>query len=78
MSVKCKHKFALLRSMHWQERTLDKRWFDQNREVVNEGVLYRRTDTFFCEKCLVYRDKEFRQENVAETYGGKIPDWYRS
>lgn len=55
----CEHKFVHL---------------DTNKKWESTGgygqYYYKRIDTFFCEKCLEYKDK------LKETYSRERPDWF--
>jgi hypothetical protein len=53
----CEHKYVYLYS-------------SKTHEYTGYNTHYTRTDTFFCEKCLVY--KEVKQE----TYSRDTPSWF--
>jgi hypothetical protein len=58
-ALDCSHKFAFLRSAKYTDNS------------GSYNTKYVRIDTFFCERCLVY--KKIKKED----YSRDTPDWYK-
>lgn len=58
MDKKCEHKFAHLETV-------------RRSEYVARGVVFKRTDRYFCEKCL-----EEKIVEKSEQTRGEYPEWY--